>query len=446
METKRIELRDLEPNTGQLPGIPENPRDWDKADVKVLARSMAETPELMEARGLIVVPREDRYVIIGGNMRYEAAKELRWKDIPCIVVPADTPADRVKAMILKDNSTFGKWNFDKLKADFGEFEFQDIGIAFPQLPKGNKKAKDDGYDPDAAYAKIKQPITKRGDVIRLGEHVLICGDSTDAHALERLMTEGGGPADLLMTDPPYNVNYGQKGEDYADREQDYQCGQDSRKILNDCQSDGAFRTFLKDAFANAFASCKDGAPAYIWMGSSEIDACIEAYEAAGFLYKQMLIWVKNTFTLGRQDYQWQHENCVYGWKPGAGHYFSDSRRNSTVIDSQKQIEAMSLKECRLLLKEIFEENGIPTTALRYDKPLRSEEHPTMKPVPMIGDLVKNSTRKGDTVLDIFGGSGTTLIACEQLERRCLTVELDEKYCDVIVDRWEKLTGRKAQRP
>ena len=256
---------------------------------------------------------------------------------------------------------------------------------------------------------------------------------------------GGGKADLMITDPPYNVNYGQKGEDYADK--NYECGTDSRKIMNDNQSDAAFRQFLYDAFSAGFQLVKDGAAAYVWMGSSEIDACIEAFEKAGWLYKQMLIWVKNTFTLGRQDYQWQHENCVYGWKPGAGHYFTDSRREATVQGfNGKPVEQLTLNECRHLLKVIFEDNGIATTALHYDKPHRSDEHPTMKPVPLIGHHIKNSSRIGDIVLDIFGGSGTTLIACEQLERRCRMVELDPVYCDVIVDRWEKLTGQKAIRP
>jgi len=439
-----VALSELDGNTGQIPGLPANPRDWTDKELKNLAKSMRETPLLAEARGAVVVKHDGRYVVLGGNMRRAAAEQLGWDEMVCAVIPEGTPADQLKAIVLKDNSSFGKFDVKALKEDWGEFEFQDMGISLPEAPKGTKEAVDDNYDPSKILNSKKEPKTKRGDIIRLGEHVLICGDSTDLQAIETLMQEGGGAqADLLMTDPPYNVNYGQKGEDYADK--DYQCGTDDRKIMNDNMADAAFRSFLTDAFSTAFAVCKDGAPAYIWMGSSEIDACIEAYENAGWLYKQMLIWVKNTFTLGRQDYQWQHENCVYGWKPGAGHYFSESRRNSTIIDGQKPIEQMSLNECRNLLREIFDENGIPTTALRYDKPLRSEEHPTMKPVPMIGALIKNSTQKGGIVLDIFGGSGTTLIACEQLGRRCRTIELDPKYCDVIIDRWEKLTGLKAQR-
>lgn len=222
---------------------------------------------------------------------------------------------------------------------------------------------------------------------------------------------------------------------------------DQKFIENDNMSDGQFRGFLLNAFTAGLSVTKPGGAAYVWMASSEIDAAIEAFEKAGWLYKQLLIWVKNCIVMNRQDYQWQQESCIYGWKPGAGHYFTDSRRESTVTEmGNKPIESMSLNECRRILKTIFEDNGIATDVLHYPKPTRSAEHPTMKPVPLIGHHIKNSSRRGEIVLDIFGGSGTTLIACEQLERRCRMVELDPVYCDVIVDRWEKLTGQKAIRP
>ena len=236
---------------------------------------------------------------------------------------------------------------------------------------------------------------------------------------------------MMVTDPPYNVAISNS---------------EGKTIQNDDMSDGAFRDFLYGCFVAARDCLKPGGACYVWMASSEIDACIEAYEKAGLLYKQLLIWVKNSFTLGRQDYQWQHESCVYGWKPGAGHYFSDSRRESTVKEDKLDLEHMSKNDMKLLLQQIFDENGIPTTALHFDKPRKDDEHPTMKPVPLFGDHIINSSRQGEIVLDPFGGSGTTLIACEQLGRRCRMVELDPVYCDVIVDRWEKFTGQKAIRP
>lgn len=442
-EFKTIPIQLLELNTGQLaPHLPANPRDWTRQDVADLARSMVETPELAEIRMPIVVPYEDgHYIILGGNMRREAAHYNKEKELLCAVLAEDTPIQKMKEIVLKDNSSFGKFNFEMLKRDWGEFEFQDIGIKFPEVPKGTKKAEEDNYDVSAALKKAgKSTKTKRGDMYRLGDHVLLCGDVTDLNALKKLM--GGGIsgsgdngferntelADMIVTDPPYNVAISNS---------------DGKTIQNDDMSDGAFRAFLLEAFQNTIEVTKLGGAAYIWMASSEIDACIEAFEKAGWLYKQLLIWVKNSFTLGRQDYQWQHESCIYGWKPGAGHYFSDSRRESSVIDSQKQIESMTKNEMRLLLKEIFEDNGIPTTALRYDKPRKDDEHPTMKPIPMIGEHIKNSSRIGEIVLDTFGGSGTTLIACEQLGRRCRILELDPVYCDVIIDRWQKLTGKRA---
>jgi site-specific DNA-methyltransferase (adenine-specific) len=209
-------------------------------------------------------------------------------------------------------------------------------------------------------------------------------------------------------------------------------------------ADHDFREFLFKAFSAAATALRPGAACYVWMGSTEIDAAIEQYEKAGLLYKQLLIWVKNAFTLGRQDYQWRHETCIYGWKPGS-HYFIDSRKETTVTEDRPDIEKMSKAEAKQLLKTIFDEQAISTTAMRYDKPVKDTEHPTMKPIPMIGRQIRNSSRRGDIVLDTFGGSGTTLIACDQLGRKCRIMELDPHYCDVIIARWEKLTGLKAQK-
>lgn len=160
------------------------------------------------------------------------------------------------------------------------------------------------------------------------------------------------------------------------------------------------------------------------------------------MYKQMLIWVKNAFTLGRQDYQWRHETCIYGWKKGT-HYFRDSRRENTVIEDRPDIDSLTKAEAKQLLKTIYDNEGLATTTMHFDKPIVDAEHPTMKPVPLIGYLIKNSSRPSELVLDPFGGSGTTLVAAEQLGRKCYTMEIDPHYCDVIIARWEKLTGKTA---
>mgnify|MGYP002623555428 CR=1 FL=1 len=192
MEFKKIKLGRLSPNQGQIEGLPANPREWTKGDVKDLARSMAETPELAEARGAIVVPFQNGYVILGGNMRLEAAKQLGWEEMMCAILPETTPAKKLKEIVLKDNASFGAWNVNLLKVDWAEFEFQDIGIKV-DFPKGTREAKDDDYDPDKALRKATTgsgPKTNRGDLIQLGEHLLICADSRDVQALEKLM--GGG--------------------------------------------------------------------------------------------------------------------------------------------------------------------------------------------------------------------------------------------------------------
>ena len=188
MEFKKIKLGRLELNKGQYPGLPENPREWKKKDLEDLARSMAETPELAEARGAVVVPYQNGYVVLGGNMRVEAARLLKWEELMCAVLPADTPLQTLKAIVIKDNSSFGLFKLDLLNKDWGEFEFQDIGIKVPDLnPKGTKEAHDDDYDPSKILGRKTPPLTRRGDLIQLGEHLLICGDVKDNDALEKLM-------------------------------------------------------------------------------------------------------------------------------------------------------------------------------------------------------------------------------------------------------------------
>lgn len=172
---------------------------------------------------------------------------------------------------------------------------------------------------------------------------------------------------------------------------------------------------------------------------------VDAFREAGFEYKQMLIWVKNSIVLGRQDYQWKHEPCIYGWKAGGSHYFTPDRTQTTVQDDTKDFSQMSKSELVAFCQEAFSEENCPTTILYHDKPLRNGEHPTMKPVPLLGRLIANGSRKGEVVVDLFGGSGSTLIACEQLGRSCYMMEYDPVYVDVIIERWEKLTGQKAQK-
>ena len=200
---------------------------------------------------------------------------------------------------------------------------------------------------------------------------------------------------------------------------------------------------MKKAMTNAKNALREGGAFYVWYATRTTEQFLAGLKKAGLDVRQILIWVKSHFTLGRQDYQWQHEPCLYGWKDGAGHYFLDNRKQSTVIEDQlPDLSKMKKSEMEALLKEIYAEE-IPTDVIHEAKPNVSELHPTMKPIKLIARQIRNSSQPGEKVLDLFGGSGTTLIACEQMDRKCFMMEFDPHYADVIVDRWEKMTGKKA---
>ena len=286
---------------------------------------------------------------------------------------------------------------------------------------------DDYSDEDAAKAPTR---CNPGDVWILGRHRLMCGDSTKEADVAKLM--GGEQAHLLLTDPPYNV--------------DYQGGtKDKMKIANDNMDDVAFIGFITAAFNCATKSMRPGAAFYIWHADSKGWEFRSALKEAGLTLRETLIWVKNAIVLGRQDYQWRHEPCLYGWKEGAAHYFIDDRCQSTVIEDAG-VDYRKLKKDELLKLVLqLTDVSIPNTVIYEDKPTKNDIHPTMKPVKLMARLIKNSTRQEELVLDLFGGSGSTLIACEQINRQCFTMEYDPKYCDAILDRWEKLTGETAER-
>lgn len=211
-------------------------------------------------------------------------------------------------------------------------------------------------------------------------------------------------------------------------------------------NNAGFRRFLIDAFNAADACMKPGAAFYIWHADSEGYNFRGACEDTGWRIRQCLIWNKNVFVLGRQDYQWKHEPCLYGWKAGRPHYFVSARNEETVLSDSAEINPKRMKKEELIrLAEELLADRADTTVINEDRPSRSEEHPTMKPIKLMARLIRNSSKPGWTVLDPFGGSGSTLIACEQLQRRCVMSELDPRYCDVIVDRWETFTGGKAKR-
>lgn len=344
--------------------------------------------------------------IIGGHQRYNVLLDLGYDTTQVVVV--DATKEQEKAPNIALNKITGEWDEEKLcdlliELDLSDIDMQLSGFTYDELENlkikfDNDEAKEDeDFDEGAALsAARKETRTKRGDVWVLGEHRLVCGDARDADDMGKLMD--GMKADLFLTDPPYNVDYVGKTKD-------------ALKIENDKMTDQEFRDFLLGAFSIAKGSMKSGAAFYIWHADSKgydfRGACMDV----GWQVRQCLIWAKDILVMGRQDYQWQHEPCLYGWNEGASHAWYSDRKQ--------------------------------TTLLHFDRPARSKEHPTMKPVPLFGYLIQNSTKSGDIILDSFCGSGTTIIAAEQLERKAYCIELDEVYCDVIVRRWEEFTGKAA---
>ena len=703
-----IKLSDIEVNKGQIPGLPGNPRFIRDEKYKKLIKSLQDNPEMTALRELLVFEHGGKYVIIGGNMRYRAMKELGYKETICKIIPAGTPVEALKAYTIKDNAGFGEWDFEQLANDWDLDQIESWGVDIPDvdLDPEPEEAEEDNFDVESNMP--KNPVSKIGDIYRLGRHRLVCGDATIAEHLDALMD--GKSANAYITDPPYNVDYVGKTKD-------------ALKIDNDKMADATFQEFLFDSFTQADRVMKKGASYYIWHSDSEGYNFRTAALRVGWKLRQTLIWSKNTMVLGRQDYQWKHEpcqlpgtsvvmeggqtkpieqitkndrvvgleraslqltgwnksgtgkkvkgtasrqyegkiyhisvgeaetnatdnhkftvrynkaeaakyfvylmkkgerwrvgisqlrnsrgsgmrdrlrgekadalwivsqgyenkidaqvqetiiglkyripqtvwntgkpgricaknddqisriydeigiqvidkgarellgnrinhpqiirnkgkestifgftveacnlmpkvyevlmphktatgtivaqyqqitrirteeyqgpvyslsvegqhyisdgivthNCLYGWKDGAAHYFTTDRTQVTVQREDFDIDKLSKDDMRELLRDIL--HNIPSTIIEEDKPLRSAEHPTMKPVKLIGRIMKNSTRLTDIVLDNFGGSGTTIIAAEQLGRTCYMMELDPAYCDVIIQRWEELTQESAE--
>jgi DNA modification methylase len=364
--------------------------------------------------------------VLDGHGRLSALKEMqqRGEEIPALpVVYIDCPNEAAaKNLLLRICSTYGEMTVESVEAFLGELkiDFSEIKLPDGVLDLGKLEPEETKDDDEAPALKPDEVAdSQRGQLYRLGRHFLYCGDSTRAEDMTALMQ--GTRADLIVTDPPYNVDYK---------------GGNGLKIQNDAMDGVAFREFLTKAFINMFTSLKAGGAFYCWYVDSESVNFNEALKAAGAKVFQNLIWVKNCMVLGHLDYQKRHEPCLYGWKNGANHYWDGRRDLTTVYDEKPNYKKMSKEE---LLQEITKLRGdnIPNTIIYEDKPARNEEHPTMKPVKLFQRFIKNSSKEDDAILDPFGGSGTTIIACEKLNRTAYVMELDPHYCDVIRRRWTK---------
>ena len=346
---------------------------------------------------------DEENTLIAGHGRLLAAQKLGLDQIPVMKAKGWTDAQK-KAYVIADNKLAlnAGWDDEMLKIELGElqdlnfdlslmgFDEEEIANLFPELEI-------EGLTDEDAVPEVPQiPVTVEGDVWVMGKHRLMCGDSTRIDALEILCQNE--LVDMWLTDPPYNVAYEGKTKD-------------ALTIQNDAMSDEGFRQFLTESYTAADAVMKAGAVFYIWHADSEGYNFRGAAHDSGWQVRQCLIWKKQTMVMGRQDYHWKHEPCLYGWKGGAGHLWATDRKQTTILE--------------------------------FDRPSRSKEHPTMKPVELFEYQMLNNTKGSDKVLDSFAGSGTTAIACEKHGREARLMELDPKYCDVIVKRWQEFTGKKA---
>lgn len=374
----------------ELKPYEKNTRKHQKKDVDNIARSI-EKYGMCDAIGIW----GEQNIIVEGHGRMLACKQLGMTEVPCVRLDHLTDEQR-REYAIAHNATaeLSEWDLDILPDELAELDLSDFDFDFgiEDEEEETEIVEDEApeVDDDA------EPTAKLGDIWQLGRHRLMCGDSTSIDDVERLM--GGQLADMLITDPPYNVAYEGKTKDHL-------------TIQNDSMDNDSFRQFLRDAFTSADTVMKQGAVFYIWHADSEgynfRGACFDI----GWKVRQCLIWNKNSMVMGRQDYHWKHEPCLYGWKDGASHLWASDRKQTTVID--------------------------------YQRPTKAEIHPTMKPVGLFDYQIKNNTKGGDIVLDLFNGSGTTIMACEQNGRVARCMELDPRYVDACVKRWENFTGEKA---
>lgn len=397
-----------------------NPRKNDAA-VDIVAKSIQEfgfkNPLIIDSNGKVWC----------GNTRLKASKKLGLEEVPCIVAD-DLTEEQIRKLALIDNKSteIAEWDMDLLMGELSDLDMSDFDLDWGiENNEPEREVKEDNFDIDTHIP--EEPKSKPGEIYKLGEHRLMCGDSTNEQDVEKLMN--GELADLLYTDPPYNV--------------DVENSQ-GMKIENDNMNDTQFREFLTSAFYCANLLLKAGGAFYCWHGDTETVNFRETLKENGLITKQCLIWVKNSFNFGRQDYKWQHEPCLYGWKEGAAHYFIEEYNHPTVIEDKIDVDKLKKEEMKKLLEEILA-TKTPTTVIHEDKPIKNDLHPTMKPLQLCANMIRNSSKPKEIVADLFGGSGSTLMACEQIGRKCYMMEYDPKYVDVIISRWEEFTGKKAEK-
>ena len=400
--TDSLKWTEKEIELGALRAFDKNPRQINKEQFARLIKSLKENG--YNSRMLVDADN----VVIGGHMRLNALKELGFKEddtIKVLVPSRKLTAKEFERINIQDNVGFGEWDVEALANSFEMSDLIEWGVdenVFAGIVFDEEIEEVEGED-EAPEVCGEGAISKLGDLWILGKHRLLCGDATNISDVEKLMN--GNKADMVFTDPPYNVNY-----DSAIRDKIYakDGAKTGRKIINDNLGNG-FAAFLTDVCANMLRVTSGAL--YICMSCRELDTLQSAFRSSGGKWSTFIIWAKNTFVLGGADYHSQYEPILYGWKDGNEHFWCGARNQSDVWF--------------------------------FNKNQKNDLHPTMKPVELVCQAVKNSSKRKDIVLDFFGGSGSTLIACEKTERQCYMMELDPKYIDVIIKRWQQFTGDKA---
>lgn len=499
MEIKHIDIALLEGNRGQIGGLPANPRKWTQREVERIAASLQETPELLEARPLVVVPNGSKYVVLGGNLRLAGIKHNQGTTAPCAVLPDDTSAAKLKEIVIKDNSSFGEWDFDMLSAEWDDMPLDDWGVKLSidedeVLPEERDTEVVEDEVPTDAEARVQY-----GDVWMLGEHRLMCGDSTDADAVAKLMN--GERADLVFTDPPYGMK------------------KESEGVLNDNLNFDDLLEFNKRWIPLTFANLKDNGSWYCW-GIDE--PLMDIYsnilrpmqKRNEITFRNLITWDKGNgqgqrsedfrmyaiadekclFVMnGVQGFNINQDNYFEGWEPiriyfeeeikkigqsdhtiahaigkadgrSVNHWYSKSQFAFITKENYEAVKAYAESIGIDIFKREFEEikrewystrayfdntHDNMNNVWHFDRTSAEEreglDHATPKPLALCARGIKTSSREGEIVLDVFGGSGSTMIACEQLGRKCRMMELDPHYCDIIIKRWEVATGGLAEK-
>lgn len=408
--SRMLPMSQIAVNNGQIDGVRANPRQIKGEKFDRLKASIERNPEMLSLRELLVYEHGGKYIVIGGNMRYRACKELGYTQMPCKIIPPQATAEQLNAYIILDNSGFGDWDWDALANEWDSQQLTDWGVDVPnwddEASEEEQPREDDDFDEEKDSIECR---VKKGEIWQLGKHRLMCGDSSNKEDVEKLMD--GELADMVFTDPPYGVAIGDKNKALNSVQKAVRCTQN---IENDTLSADELYPLLVSAMTNCRENCKDEAIYFVTspQGGDLGLMMMMMMKDAGLPVRHMLIWEKNcaTFSLGRLDYDYQHEPIFYTWtKKHKNHRKGEFR----------------------------------TTIWKYDKPRKCDLHPTMKPVALVENCLKDGTIKGDIVLDVFGGSGTTIIACERQDRCARLMEIDPHYCDVIIARWEKMTGEKA---